>query len=151
MADMPFTLSGDTNYPENFHIAYTSYKLVGIITSTNGNITTVNGGIFDKDGNRIYGKTVTVNSTTFDISKIDDAIAFRNLGIGEYYYRITAKNSGGTYDVINYLFTVVADYNSANMKSNGEWVKGTAFVKINGVWKQAMILVKSNGKWKLGD
>ncbi|MBQ9846313.1 MAG: InlB B-repeat-containing protein, partial [Clostridia bacterium] len=84
---VPFTLSEDTNYPDKIKLAYTACKLTGTITSLGGNITTVNGGIFDLNGNRVYGKTVTVNAETFNIKTIDDAIAFRSLGVGEYYYR----------------------------------------------------------------
>ena len=104
----PFTLSEDTNYPDRIKLAYSSYKLTGTITSLGGNITTVNGGIFDLNGNRVYGKTVTVNAATFNIKTVDDAIAFRSLGVGEYYYRITVTNDYGTFDVIDYYFKVVA-------------------------------------------
>ncbi|MBQ5902173.1 MAG: InlB B-repeat-containing protein [Clostridia bacterium] len=44
------------------------------------------------------------------MSKIDDYIAFRSLGAGEYYYRVIAENNCGTYNVINYAFTVVDEY-----------------------------------------
>ena len=107
---MPFALSDDVNYPEKLHLSYTSCKLYGTVTSLSGDIKTVNGGIFDKSGNRVYGTTVTVDAATFNISKIDDYIAFRNLGAGEYYYRVIAENACGTYDVINYAFTVVDEY-----------------------------------------
>ncbi len=104
---VPFTLSDDTNYPEKIHLSYTSCKLNGIITSLNTPITEVNGGIFDTSGTRIYGKTVTASSDTFDIDEIDYYIAFRKLGAGEYFYRVTVTNSCGTYNVIDYAFTVV--------------------------------------------
>ena len=107
---MPFILSDDVNYPEKLHLSYTSCKLYGTITSLSGDIKTVNGGIFDADGNRVYGTTVTVDAPTFNISKIDDYIAFRSLGAGEYYYRVIAENGCGTYNVINYAFTVVDEY-----------------------------------------
>ena len=107
---MPFALSDDVNYPEKLHLSYTSCKLYGTVTSLSGDIKTVNGGIFDAEGNRVYGTTVTVDAATFNISKIDDYIAFRNLGAGEYYYRVIAENACGTYDVINYAFTVVDEY-----------------------------------------
>ena len=107
---MPFILSDDVNYPEKLHLSYTSCKLYGTVTSLSGDIKTVNGGIFDADGNRVYGTTVTVDAPTFNISKIDDYIAFRSLGAGEYYYRVIAENNCGTYNVINYAFTVVDEY-----------------------------------------
>ncbi len=107
---LPFTLSADTNYPPKMHLSYTSCKLYGTVISLIGDIKTVNGGIFDLSGNRIYGATIEVNSQTFDISEIDDSIAFRRLGAGEYYYRVIAENDCGTYDVINYAFTVVDEY-----------------------------------------
>ncbi len=104
---VPFSLSEDTNYPEEYHLSYTSCKLVGTITSLNTNITEVSGGIYDLDGNRLYGRTVSVGAMTFNISKIDDYIAFRKIGAGEYIYRVTVVNSVGTFDVIDYAFTVV--------------------------------------------
>ena len=105
---VPFALSEDTNYPDKIKIAYTVCKLTGTITSLGGKMTIVNGGIFDLNGNRVYGKTVTVNAATFNIKTVDDAIAFRSLGVGEYYYRITVTNDYGTFDVIDYYFKVVA-------------------------------------------
>jgi len=104
---VPFTLSDDVNYPEKLHLSYTACKLVGTIRSIDTNITSVNGGIFDLNGNRIYGKTISPNATSFSIKSIDDYIAFRSLGKGEYYYRVTVTNAYGTYNVIDYAFTVV--------------------------------------------
>ena len=118
----PFMLSEDTNYPDKIKLAYSAYKLTGTITSLGGKMTTVNGGIFDLDGKRVYGKTVTANSETFSISTIDNAIAFRSLGVGEYYYRITATNDYGTFDVIDYQFKVVSklpDYVTITLDANG--------------------------------
>ena len=118
----PFMLSENTNYPDRIKLAYSSYKLTGTITSLGGDITTVNGGIFDLNGNRVYGKTVTVNAETFSITTIDNAIAFRSLGVGEYYYRITATNDYGTFDVIDYYFKVVAtlpEYVTITFDANG--------------------------------
>ena len=119
---IPFMLSDDTNYPDKIKLAYSSYKLTGTILSLGGNISTVNGGIYDLNGKRVYGKTVTVNAETFSISTIDNAIAFRSLGVGEYYYRITVTNDYGTYNVIDYYFKVVSTlpkYVTVTFNANG--------------------------------
>ena len=104
---MPFALSDNVNYPERIHLSYTAYKLTGTITSLNTDITSVNGGIYNESGTRLYGKTVSLSAPTFDIKTIDNYVAFRSIGAGVYYYRVTVTNGYGTYNVIDYKFTVV--------------------------------------------
>ena len=107
-------ISGAT-YPTSINQG-SDFTCQGTISS-NYNITVANFYIFQLvDGVQkdIYHKMVTPNVTSYSIdnSDIKNALLFKNLPAGGYYYRVTAEDSSGKWlNLVNRQFTVVAQCN----------------------------------------
>lgn len=65
--------------------------------------------VTDSRGKSATGKTVQVNSNTYNISDIDKYILFDKLREGQYYYKIYITTEDGTYNLMNKDFIVASD------------------------------------------
>lgn len=99
------TISGE-NAPTSLKYGQT-YSIRGIISS-GSKITSVTAGVYTSESgsNMVTGKTVTPNSTTYDLKNIDPYVYFDRLGSGYYYYIVKATNSAGEKILIKQLFSV---------------------------------------------
>ena len=93
-----FTLSNAT-YPTSLNVGG-SFILKGTITSNN-KISTVRVSIYDKNGN-LQGTSVerNPNSTSFDISTVDNYVKFGTLSQGMYTYMIDIIDVTGAYAIL---------------------------------------------------
>ena len=106
--------------------AGSSFSIRGTITSGQ-KLTEVTVGVYDTSGSMKIGKTVSPNTTSYDLRNVDTSIKFGSLGTGGYRYKVTAKTSAGTTTLVNSAFMVlgsgrtVADgtYYIESMKNNG--------------------------------
>ncbi len=79
----------------------------GTLTSGSSNITSVTAGIYNSSGTRMSGGSASPNSRSYDLSRLDNYVAFNTLAEGTYTYRVTASNGSNTnYVVTEQTFTV---------------------------------------------
>lgn len=97
------TISG-YNTPSSLKVGQ-AYSIKGTINSDT-TLTSVTVGVYDTNGSMITGKTVSPNSTKYNLANVDNYVYFNKLPAGGYYYRITAKNYGGTKTLVDSVFTV---------------------------------------------
>ncbi|MEE5994103.1 MAG: hypothetical protein V3G42_12825, partial [Oscillospiraceae bacterium] len=86
-----------------------SVSIKGTVSSTTSNITSLTVGIYEnrQGGKIITEKTVSPNTKTYDLSKLDSSIAFNKLTDGTYAYVVIATNANnGNYTLTNQSFTV---------------------------------------------
>lgn len=82
------------------------FSITGIVSSGSSNITSLTVGVYDSAGKLKTGKTVSPNTTSYNIANVDDYITFNTLDVGTYKYKITATNSAGTKTLLEKEFTV---------------------------------------------
>ncbi len=99
----PATISGQ-NVPGTLKKG-ASYSIKGKISSTT-KLQKVVVGIYTTSGKAKSARTVTPNSKTYDLSKLDSLIKFGSLKAGTYYYRVSVINSYGYTQLINHKFKV---------------------------------------------
>ncbi|MBQ8515548.1 MAG: hypothetical protein IJ496_09135 [Ruminococcus sp.] len=101
------TLIGGTNVPDSITQG-NGVSVQGTVKS-DSKITALTAGIFDADGQRVYGKTVYPGTKTFILSVLDRTLAFSQLEPGTYSYQVIAANAEGSNQVLtNQSFTVKA-------------------------------------------
>lgn len=93
------------------------YSVTGTVSSKS-KLLSVTVGVYTSEtgGTMKTGKTVTPSNPqhggkftrvkSYQLSKLDSAVQFNKLPAGTYWYRITAKNGGGTVTLMNAKFTV---------------------------------------------
>lgn len=103
-----------------------SFIVQGTVTSQKA-LTNVIVGVYDSNGAMKTGKSILVNTTSYNLKNLDAYIKFDTLAEGEYYYRIIATNSGGTVTLVNQKFTVgtVGITEMPVIKISGQSVPGT--------------------------
>jgi len=82
-----------------------SFTIKGKISSET-KITSVTVAVYDSNGKKKIGKTVSPNTKTYNLSKVDSSIKFGTLSKGTYTYKVTATNSAGKKTLISKSFTV---------------------------------------------
>ena len=82
------------------------FSITGTISSQSSKITSLTVGVYDSAGTLKTGRTVSPNTTSYNVANVDDYIAFNILDAGTYKYRITATNSSGTKILLDKEFTV---------------------------------------------
>ena len=111
-----------------------SYSISGKITSSK-KITSVTVGIYNTSGSAVCSKTVSPNSTSYNISSVDSSIKFGSLSTGTYYFTVKATDTSCTRTLVNNKFTVVADPVAAlQARALGNWiapVKNTNFYSVS--------------------
>lgn len=93
------------NYPGNIKTGG-YYSLYGSVVSYVSPIKSVTAGVYDAAGNLLTGYTAYPNKNAYYIPNLDRYVSFNILSNGTYYYRITAQNSDGMYEVEAHSFTV---------------------------------------------
>lgn len=91
------------------------YSIYGTISSES-QITSVTAGVYtSKSGKKmVTGKTVSPNSTSYDLKNVDRYVYFNKLKAGTYYYIVRVSNSAGTKELVNQEFIVISS-------SAGHW------------------------------
>ncbi len=84
------SLSGGTSVPASIKQGY-GVIVKGKLSSDN-KITAVTAGIYDKNNKRVTGKTVYPSAYSYDLSKLDEYIAFSDLEPGTYSYQVIAAD-----------------------------------------------------------
>ena len=79
----------------------------GTVSSGSSVITALTVGIYDANGKFITGRTIAPRVKSYDLSRLDNYVAFNTLAAGKYTYAVIASNSGNTnYALVNKSFTV---------------------------------------------
>lgn len=138
------------------------FSVKGTVTSDKA-LTSVSVGVYDSQGTLKTGKTVLVNTTSYNLKNLDAYITFNTLSAGTYYYRIKATNSVGTVTLIDQKFTIASNQPtvSSEIKISGHSVPGAlksgAFFSVKGTVSSEKALTNvtvgvydSNGAMKTG-
>ena len=116
----------DVTYPSTL-LEKMSFILKGKITCSQ-TITSAKFGIVNSSGKWVSTQEVSVNSTEFDISKVDYGIKFGALSPGTYSYVGILKVNGKEYKKINKSFTVKKSTGSQKLAAVAQqlaWPYGT--------------------------
>lgn len=106
-AKITVTVSNLTYPNENTPITEgRAFSLAGKITASD-KISNLDIGITDEDGNWVIRVPKQPNSTTFDISTVDNDIKFGMLNAGTYYYVAKVKVNDITKEAFSHKFAVV--------------------------------------------
>lgn len=84
-----------------------SFSIRGTITSSE-KITSITVGVYDTNGKMKIGKTVSPNTTSYNLKDLDTSIKFGSLAVGGYRYKVTAVTSSGTSTLVNTAFMVLS-------------------------------------------
>ncbi len=118
---VPATATNDTLTAANVtqvpdvHKMGSIVNVKGTVTSAVSNITYLTCGVYDVATTRmVTGRTVAPSAKTYDLSRIDDYIAFDKLPAGEYVFAVIASNAANSnYALVNKKFTVSANGSAA--------------------------------------
>lgn len=81
----------------------------GIVSSESSNLSSVTVGIYDSSRKLVTGKSALPKAKSYNISKLDEYVAFNKLAPGTYTYMVFATNGTNTnYVLTNKSFTVSA-------------------------------------------
>lgn len=94
------------NYPTTLKKGK-AYSIKGSVISEYSKITSLTVGVYNKSGVAMTSKTVIPNSKTYNIANVDKYIEFNKLPVGDYSYKIIAKNAKGTKTILNKPFKVI--------------------------------------------
>ncbi len=108
------TAANVTQVPDT-HKMGSIVNIKGTVTSAVSNITYLTCGVYDVATTRmVTGRTVAPSAKTYDLSRIDDYIAFDKLPAGEYVFAVIASNAANSnYALVNKKFTVSANGSAA--------------------------------------
>ena len=82
------------------------FSIYGTVTSAVSNLSSVTVGVYS-NGVMVTGKTVNnLNSKAFNVHDVDNDVYFNNLPLGQYTYRIDAKNAAGSQELLNVSLSV---------------------------------------------
>lgn len=83
------------------------FGLKGMVYGNGSNLRQVTAAVYTTGGAWKTGKTINVNCGSVNIAKsLDPYVVFNHLPRGTYYYKVIAKNSAGTYTLVNKQFKV---------------------------------------------
>lgn len=83
------------------------FGLKGMVYGNGSNLQQVTAAVYTAGGAWKTGKTINVNCGSVNIAKsLDPYVVFNHLPRGTYYYKVIAKNSAGTYTLVNKQFKV---------------------------------------------
>lgn len=83
------------------------FNIRGTIASSS-KLTSVSVGVYNTSGVMVIGKTVTPNTTSYNLINVDSQIKFGTLKPGVYRYKVTATDNSGSSTLINKIFAVLA-------------------------------------------
>lgn len=113
--------------------AGSSFTVTGTVASTVGKLSSVTVGVYTSSGMQQIGKTANPNTTTYNLSKVDNEIVFGKLAAGTYTYKVIAKTSSTTKTLVTKEFKVnpkKAKLSSLKVASGKKltvkWIKDTA-------------------------
>ncbi len=98
------TVSGETKIPATLKKGQ-AVTIRGTVTS-DATITEVTVGIYDSNGTRMTGGSVTPNAKSCNLHDLDNAVAFNKLADGSYTYKVTVKTANGTTELSKQSFTI---------------------------------------------
>ncbi len=105
-AEDMITITGGTEVPVSIS-AKQKVSVRGTVKSGSTNITKLMVGIYDANGKAMSGGSVTPNSKSYDLSKLDKYVEFNKLPAGKYTYRVFVTNGSETnYSLVNQAFIV---------------------------------------------
>lgn len=100
----PTIINSNANSLNSLQVGKT-FSITGTVQS-NAPITNVTAGIYTTSNGKIYEKSASPNSNSYNIHNLDNALLFNKLGAGTYKYIVRATNRAGTAELINKTFTV---------------------------------------------
>ncbi|MBR3629197.1 MAG: hypothetical protein IKN55_01830, partial [Oscillospiraceae bacterium] len=102
----PLTITGGSTVPATIS-AGQPVNVYGTVTSGNSIITSLTAGVYDASNRFVTGRTVTPNSTSYDLKNLDYYVSFSTLPAGSYTYAVKATNSTNSdYTLVSQAFTV---------------------------------------------
>ena len=144
----------DLSKPADSYKRGFDFSVKGTVKS-NFKITSLSAGVYDKEGNKVTGcyKLVKPNSLSYDVSRIDRYLSFKDLKPGTYTYKVIAKDVYGySKTLVNKSFKVQFITYSGISKPEGNYKVGSYFTfkgKISSYYKLATVqvgIVDENGK-----
>ena len=104
--DDKLSITGGTTVPATL-VKGKALNVKGTVTSANSNITALTVGVYDSNGKFVTGRTIAPNAKSYDLSKLDNYVAFNTLGDGTYTYAVIASNAGNNnYALVSQKFTI---------------------------------------------
>lgn len=98
------------NHPAALHEKGSSFAVHGMVVS-NKSITSVTVAVKSASGTAVQTYNAVPNSTSFALSKASGTINISKLGVGNYVYSVTAKDSSGASKTTNFSFKVCSGSN----------------------------------------
>ena len=118
-----------------------SFSIRGKISSGNP-ISSVTVGVYDTNGKMKIGKTVSPNTTSYNLKNIDTSIKFGSLAASGYRYKVTAVTASGTTTLVNTAFMVLSNRRTISngtdaFPGNGDclWFRTSVQINIQCRWK----------------
>ena len=93
----------------------TIFHVTGTLSSTLP-ITKVEAYVYDSNNKAVTGKTVTPNTTSYNLASLDNYVLFSKLAVGNYTYKVVAYNSYGAQEKIKKAFKVIGSPEKAWIK-----------------------------------
>lgn len=84
-----------------------SFDIQGTI-SAGEKLTSVTVGVYDTSGKLMVGKTVSPNTSSYNLKDVDTSIKFSSLPVGGYRYKVTASTASGNHTFVNQIFMVLS-------------------------------------------
>ena len=84
-----------------------SFDIRGTI-SAGEKLTSVTVGVYDTSGKLMVGKTVSPNTSSYNLKDVDTSIKFSSLPVGGYRYKVTASTASGNRTFVNQIFMVLS-------------------------------------------
>ena len=144
-----------------------SFSIRGTISSGDP-ISSVTVGVYDTNGKMKIGKTVSPNTTSYNLKNIDTSIKFGSLAASGYRYKVTAVTASGTTTLVNTAFMVLSNrrtisngthiiannYNdnyvlSVDRNQNTSGTNVLLWTKSNVAYRKFQFVYQGNGYYKI--
>lgn len=97
-----------------------SLNVTGIVTSADSELTMLAVGVYNADKEFVTGKTIAPNAKSYDISGLDEEVAFDSLEDGSYMFAVIASNATYTNQALLTCRFTVGDAQAAAEETAAE-------------------------------
>ena len=93
------SLINGTGLPDSM-VAGSDYAIRGSVSSASSNLKSLFVGVYNTSGAVVSGRTIALNSQSYDLSNMDTYVSFNGLSAGSYLFAIIASNGTKTNEVL---------------------------------------------------
>ena len=93
------SLINGTGLPDSM-VAGSDYAIRGSLSSASSNLKSLFVGVYNTSGAVVSGRTIALNSQSYDLSNMDTYVSFSGLSAGSYLFAIIASNGSKTNEVL---------------------------------------------------